>query len=121
MTKIKKIKEFFEANSISGANLTDKLNLFADWYSKNKYYFFNGEEHLFESMDTDTFFKMCFYNNIKLLAFSHKENRILLETERELNFLPIIAFGPLIQFLQEMNIQYPNYTCLVILLFLMLG
>ncbi len=82
----KKIKEFFEANSVREANLTDKINLLADLYSKNKYYFFNGEEHLFESMDTDTFFKMCFCNNIKLLAFSHNENRILLETEDGIKF-----------------------------------
>jgi FkbM family methyltransferase len=57
------------------------MDLFTDSYFKKKYYFFNGQEKSFESMDTDAFFQMCIYNNIKLLSFSPSENRILLQTE----------------------------------------
>jgi FkbM family methyltransferase len=81
-----KFKEFFETKSGTDKDLIAKLNRFDDWYSKKKYYFFNGEEHLFKSMDTDTFFKMCYNNNINLLAFSPSENKILLETKDGIKF-----------------------------------
>ncbi|MCE7697894.1 MAG: hypothetical protein K8E24_003330, partial [Methanobacterium paludis] len=49
-------------------------------YFECKDYFFNGEEHLFK-LNTDDFFKMCFFNDIKLLSYSPSENRIYLKTE----------------------------------------
>ena len=50
-------------------------------YNSCKEYFFNGNEDLFKHMDTDQFFQMCFFNNIKLLSYSPAENRIYLKTE----------------------------------------
>lgn len=78
----KKIEAF--ANSY--ISIKDDLTKAIDTFNKNYYsckdYFFNSNEHLFkEIMDTDQFFQMCFFNNIKLLSYSSSENRIQLKTE----------------------------------------
>jgi len=75
-----KIKNLFREVSSHSALISKKVDLI-DNYTKNKYYFFNGQEDLFKDMDTDFFFQMCFFNNIKLLSHSPTENRIYLKTE----------------------------------------
>ena len=66
-------------------SIKDDLKKAIDTFNKNYYnckdYFFNGDEHLFKMMNTDQFFQMCFFNNIKLLSYSPSENRIYLKTE----------------------------------------
>lgn len=57
------------------------------FYNNNKEYFFNGEEKLFNEIDTNQFFQMCFFNNIKLLSYSPLENRILIETENGIRLI----------------------------------
>lgn len=82
----KKFKEFFVSKSGTDNALISKLDRFSEWYSNKKFYFFNGEEHLFKSMDTDTFFKICYHNDINLLACSPGENKILLENKDGIKF-----------------------------------
>lgn len=91
-----RIQDFLEANQKNQTimnqllemnyNLTEDVKtfmaIFNQDYAKTKEYFFNGQEHLFEPLlDTDLFFQMCLFNNIKLLSYSIPENRIYLKTE----------------------------------------
>ena len=62
-------------------NLKTAIENFNKNYGVCRGYFFNGDESSFEMMNTDQFFQMCFFNNIKLLSHSPSENRIYLETE----------------------------------------
>jgi FkbM family methyltransferase len=62
-------------------NLEKAIEIFNKNYYISKEYFFNGDEDSFKMMDTDHFFQMCFFNNIKLLSYSPSENRIYLKTE----------------------------------------
>ena len=62
-------------------NLEKAIEIFNKNYYTSKEYFFNGDEDSFKMMDTDHFFQMCFFNNIKLLSYSPSENRIYLKTE----------------------------------------
>jgi FkbM family methyltransferase len=58
------------------------IDIINEYYSKNKDYFFNGEENLFKDvMNTDHFFQMCFFNDIELLSYSLAETRIYLKTK----------------------------------------
>ena len=79
--KQKKIDAFVD----SYVSINDDLKKAVDIFNRNYYnckdYFFNGDEPLFKMMDTDDFFQMCFFNNIKLLSYSPSENRIYLKTE----------------------------------------
>lgn len=62
-------------------NLKRAIETFNQNYDICKEYFFNGDENSYEMMNTDQFFQMCIFNNIKLLSHSPSENRIYLETE----------------------------------------
>ncbi|NMO08462.1 FkbM family methyltransferase [Methanobacterium subterraneum] len=62
-------------------NLEKAIDTFNQNYDSCKGYFFNCAENSYEMMNTDQFFQMCFFNNIKLLSHSPSENRIYLETE----------------------------------------
>jgi len=66
-------------------SIKEKLNRAIETFNKNydicKGYFFNGDEDLYQMMNTDDFFQMCFFNNIKIISHSPSENRIYLETE----------------------------------------
>jgi FkbM family methyltransferase len=66
-------------------SINDNLKKAIDTFNKNYYsckeYFFNGNEDSFEMMNTDQFFQMCFFNNIKILSHSPSENKIYLKTE----------------------------------------
>ena len=73
-------------NSIK-ENLKRAIDTFNQNYDICKEYFFKGDENSYEMMDTDQFFQMCFFNNIKLLSHSTSENRIYLETEERIKLL----------------------------------
>jgi len=76
-----KIDVFMNYYSSIRENLKTAIEIFNQNYDICKGYFFNGEEDSYEKMNTDDFFQMCFFNNIKLLSHSPSENRIYLETE----------------------------------------
>ena len=70
----------------NSSDLDSNLSILVDAYKKHyneiRKYFFNGyESTLKQIMDTDFLFNLCYYNNIKFLSYSPKENRMLLETE----------------------------------------
>ena len=76
-----KTDEFIEAYISIKNGLKNTINTFNSYYYSCKDYFFNGEEKQFKFVDSDQFFRMCFFNDIKLLSFSPSENRIYLKTE----------------------------------------
>jgi len=76
-----KINSSIDSYSSIKENLKKAINTFNQNYDVCKGYFFNGDESSFEMMNTDQFFQICFFNNIKLLSHSPSENRIYLETE----------------------------------------
>lgn len=76
-----KIDQFIKRYDEKQAKIDTSLAVFDQNYKSCKSYFFSGDEELFEKMDTDQFFQMCFFNNIKLLAHSPIEDRIYLKTE----------------------------------------
>jgi len=76
-----KINTFMDSYVSIRENLKTAIETFNQNYDICKGYFFNGDENSFEMMNTDQFFQMCFFNNIKLLSYSPSENRIFLETE----------------------------------------
>jgi FkbM family methyltransferase len=76
-----KVEKFLEEYNTLKNDLTKAIDSFNTNYAECKYYFFNGDEHLFKMMNTDEFFKMCFFNNIQLLSYSPSENKIYLKTE----------------------------------------
>lgn len=61
--------------------LKNTLDTLKGNYTSSKKYFYKGEEQLFKMMDTDDFFQMCHFNNIKLISHSPAENKIYLKTE----------------------------------------
>lgn len=74
--------QLLEMNMHMTDDLKTFIKSFNNTYTKQKEYFYNGEEHLFKPLlDTDLFFQMCLFNNIKLLSYSIPENRIYLKTE----------------------------------------
>jgi len=74
--------QLLEMNMHMTDDLKTFIKSFNNTYNKQKEYFYNGEEHLFKPLlDTDLFFQMCLFNNIKLLSYSIPENRIYLKTE----------------------------------------
>ena len=75
-----KIFKFLNAYENHQKVLKEAVDTVNQNYFECKDYFFNGEEHLFK-LNTDDFFKMCFFNDIKLLSYSPSENRIYLKTE----------------------------------------
>lgn len=75
-----KINLFIDDYFSNRDDLYKAVDIFNKNYYKCKEYFFRGEEHLF-NLDTDYFFQMCFFNNMKLLAYSPFENKIYLKTE----------------------------------------
>lgn len=80
-TNQKKMNSFVDTYLNIKSDLERSIKTFNNNYQSCKSYFFNGDEDSFRMMDTDEFFKMCFFNNIKLVSHSPSENRIYLKTE----------------------------------------
>lgn len=78
--------ELKQNNNIGINNkLNDFLEIQLKEYEECRKYFFNGcEDILKEYMDTDFLFNICYFNEIELLSFSQKENRILLKTKNDI-------------------------------------
>lgn len=76
-----KINAFMDSYISIKENLKTAIDIFNKNYDICKEYFFNGDEDSYEMINTDQFFQMCFFNNIKLLSYSPSENRIYIETE----------------------------------------
>ncbi|HTX60797.1 MAG TPA: FkbM family methyltransferase [Methanobacterium sp.] len=76
----RKTDEILDSYDPVGEDLKNAIINYNKNYDNSRKYFFNGEEHLFKNMDTDKFFQMCSFNDIKLLSHSPRENKILLET-----------------------------------------
>lgn len=77
----KKIDDCIDSYNSIKEKLNRAIETFNENYDICKGYFFNGDEDLYQMMNTDDFFQMCFFNNIKILSHSPSENRIYLETE----------------------------------------
>ena len=81
----KMMNNFVNLQTSLNNDLKRTIDIFNKNYFSCKDYFFNGEEHLFNKiMNTDQFFQMCFFNNVKLLSYSLSENRIYLKTEDDI-------------------------------------
>jgi FkbM family methyltransferase len=83
----KKINDCIDSYNSIKENLNRAIETFNENYDSCKGYFFNGDENSYQMMNTDEFFQMCFFNNIKLLSHSPSENRICLETEDGIKLL----------------------------------
>ena len=83
----KKINDCIDSYNSIKEKLNRAIETFNENYDICKGYFFNGDEDTYQMMNTDDFFQMCFFNNIKLLSHSPSENRIYLETEDGIKLL----------------------------------
>ncbi|MBP1946670.1 FkbM family methyltransferase, partial [Methanobacterium petrolearium] len=82
-----KINSFMDSYISIRENLKTAIDIFNKNYDICKGYFFNGDEDSYQMMDTDDFFQMCFFNNIKIISHSPSENRIYLETEEGIKLM----------------------------------
>jgi len=75
-----KINNFLN-NYVKKEDLNKVIEILHNNYYTGKTYFFNGEEQSFNIRDSDRFYQMCSFNNIKILSHSPSENRMILKTE----------------------------------------
>ena len=76
------IKKSISSQNKVNDNLMKAVTLFNRNYDDCKNYFFNGhEDELKEHFNTDDLFRLGYFNDIKFLSYSPKENRILLKTK----------------------------------------
>lgn len=76
------INKFINSQKDVNKDLLNAVFLFTNYYDECKKYFFNNNEKILNKyLDTDDLFRLCFFNNIQFLSYSHLENKLLLQTK----------------------------------------
>lgn len=78
----KLIEDQNEKNEDNNVKLSKLVEIEDNKYKESRKYFFNGYEPILkEYLDTDFLFNLCYFNNIKFLSYSPKENKMILKTD----------------------------------------
>jgi len=79
------INKFINSQQDVNKDLVNAVFLFSNYYDECKKYFFNDNEKILKRyLDTDDLFRLCYFNNIQFLSYSHLENKLLLQTKENI-------------------------------------